>query len=177
MKPLDNIAEDRLQKIKLIITDVDGVMTDGGITYTTAGEQILRFDAQDGAGIRAWCKMGGRFAFLTGRSSSMVAKRALELDIDACLMKVHDKLPEFHGLLEKFGVLPEETLYMGDDWPDFPCLKAAGIGVAVGDAVDEVVAVSDAVTAKNGGHGAVREVISILLKVQNKLDTLLEMYK
>ena len=177
MKLLKDISVERLRKIKIIITDVDGVMTDGGITYTTSGEQVLRFDAQDGAGIRAWGTVGGKFVFLTGRSSAMVAKRALELDLDACLMKVHYKLPEFERLLEQFSLTAEESLYIGDDWPDIPCLRAAGIGVAVGDAVEEAVNACDAVTEKSGGKGAVREVISILLKVQGHMDTLLEQYK
>lgn len=177
MKPLENIASEKLVKIRAIVTDVDGVLTDGSINYTTAGEQLMRFDVQDGAGIKYWQKSGGMFAFLTGRSSPMVARRALELDVDAALMNAKDKPPFFDSLIMELGVKPEEVLYIGDDWPDIPCMLKSGIGIAVGNAVEEVIAVADGVTSRYGGCGAVREVITLLLKTQNKLDKLLEHYK
>ncbi len=83
---MDCIDSEKIQRIRAIITDVDGVLSDGAISYTTSGEQLLRFDAQDGAGIKYWQRVGGKFALLTGRSSSMVARRALELDVDEIVM-------------------------------------------------------------------------------------------
>ncbi len=177
MKSLENIFIEKLKNIKAIITDVDGVLTDGSINYTTGGEQIMKFNAQDGAGIRYWMNSGGKFALLTGRSSAMVAKRALELDIDACLMNAKDKPPFFDSLLCELGVSADEVLYIGDDWPDIPCMVRAGLGIAVADAVGEVLDVADGVTSRSGGCGAVREVITLLLNAQKRLDKLMEQYK
>ena len=177
MKSLDDIDREKLLRIKAVVTDVDGVLTDGSINYTTSGEQLMRFDVRDGAGIRAWCLAGGMFAFLTGRSSAMVARRALELDITAVMMNAGKKLPFFERLLGQLGVVAEEVLYIGDDWPDIPCLCRAGVGIAVADAVAEVQEIADAVTCCRGGRGAVREVLVRLLKTQDKFDKLMEYYK
>ncbi len=177
MKSLKEINIDKLLKIKAIITDVDGVLTDGSINYTTSGEQLLRFNAQDGAGISYWRNSGGVFALLTGRSSPMVARRALELKVDAQVMNAKDKSLFFDNLLCELGVSVDEVLYIGDDWPDISCMIKAGVGIAVADATEEVQEVADGITFRNGGCGAVREVISHLLKAQDKLDKLLEKYK
>ncbi len=174
---LDCIDSEKLQRVRAIITDVDGVLSDGAISYTTSGEQLLRFDAQDGAGIKYWQRAGGKFALLTGRSSSMVARRALELDVDEIVMNAKEKLGFFDILLGRLGVSATEVLYIGDDWPDIPCMRRAGLGVAVANAVEEVVQEADWVTRRPGGYGAVREVITHLLRAQNKLDKLLERYK
>ncbi len=177
MKLLSSIDTDKLLKIKAIVTDVDGVLTDGTINYTTSGEQLMKFDARDGAGIRYWCESGGKFAFLTGRSSAMVARRALELNIDKAVMNAKVKPPFFDSLLQELEVTAAETIYIGDDLPDISCMQRAGIGIAVADAVTEVLDIADGVTEHGGGRGAVREVISLLLRTQNKLETLMEKYK
>lgn len=153
----------RLQGLRLLITDVDGVLTDGAITYTASGEEIKTFDVKDGAGIKHWQKAGGLVAFLTGRGSPVVARRAAELGIDYLAMNAGEKLPVFADILQKLGVTAEQTIYVGDDWPDIPCLQEAGVGVAVADATRETLMAADAVTARSGGHSALREVIDAVL--------------
>jgi len=160
---IGQLPTERLRGLRLLITDVDGVLTDGGITYTAAGEEIKTFDVKDGAGIKHWQRAGGKVAFLTGRGSPVVARRAAELGIDHLAMNAGDKLPVFHEILKKLGVTPEETIYVGDDWPDIPCLQEAGVGVAVADATRETLIAADAVTGRAGGRGAVREVIDAVL--------------
>lgn len=166
-----------MRGLRLLITDVDGVLSDGGITYTSSGEELKTFDVKDGAGIKIWQRAGGLVAFLTGRGSAAVARRAAELEIDHLAMNAGDKLPVFLQILEKLGVSAQETIYIGDDWPDIPCLRRAGLGVAVADATPQTVAAAAAVTARTGGRAAVREVIDAVLLAQGKIGQLMERYQ
>lgn len=156
----------------MLITDVDGVLTDGGISYTASGEEIKTFDVKDGAGIKHWQRAGGKVAFLTGRGSPVVARRAAELGIDHLAMNAGDKLPVFRMILQQLKMTEEETVYVGDDWPDIPCLQEAGVGVAVADATRETLLAADAVTGRKGGQAAVREVIDAILYAQGVVESL-----
>ncbi len=169
---IGQLPPQRLQGLRLLITDVDGVLTDGGITYTASGEEIKTFDVKDGAGIKHWQKAGGKIAFLTGRGSPVVARRAAELGIDYLAMNAGDKLPVFQDILHKLGVTAEETIYVGDDWPDIPCLQEAGVGVAVADATRETLIAADAVTGRPGGRRALREVIDAILYARGVVEAL-----
>lgn len=166
------MTPERLSKLRLLITDVDGVLTDGGITYTASGEEVKTFDVKDGAGIKHWQKAGGLVAFLTGRGSPVVARRAAELGIDYLAMNAGQKLPVFHEILKALAVQADEVLYVGDDWPDIPCLQEAGVGVAVADATRETRIAADAVTGRPGGRGAVREVIDAVLYARGVAESL-----
>ncbi|MBP5233612.1 MAG: HAD hydrolase family protein, partial [Planctomycetes bacterium] len=123
-----------MRPVRLVVTDVDGVLTDGRIGFTSDGAEIKYFHCRDGAGFSLWRRYGGLSAFLTGRGSSILMRRAQELQISKLVMNAHDKLPELHKICAELGVALSETAYLGDDWPDLACLRAAGLGVAVADA-------------------------------------------
>lgn len=177
MATISDIPQWKLDKLRLLITDVDGVLTTGGIGYTASGDEFKIFDVKDGAGFKYWQRGGGLSAFLTGRSSEVVLRRAEELGVDKVIMNAKDKLPEFTKIISELGVSAEEVIYIGDDWPDIPCIREAGVGVAVSDATPETIEVADAVTCLPGGKGAVREVIVDVLRAQGKIDQLMERYK
>lgn len=162
--------------IRFLIVDIDGVMTDGSICYTSSGEELKTFNVKDGAGIKYWLRAGHAAGIITGRSSPMVMRRAEELGIELVEMNAKAKLPAFRAILEEAGVTPSEVAMIGDDLPDYPLVLRAGLGVAVADAVDEVKEVADLVTKKEGGRGAVREVIEYILKTQGRWDTIMEHY-
>lgn len=171
-----SVDGDTYARIRFMILDVDGVMTDGAIIYTAEGDELKSFDVKDGAGIKYWLRVGHGAGIVTGRSSPAVMRRAKELGIDLVEMNAKNKLPAFRKILEKAGVTPEETVVVGDDLPDYPLVLRAGLGVAVADAVDEVREVADMVTEKRGGHGAVREVVERILKAQNRWQDILARY-
>ena len=150
--------------IKLLLSDVDGVMTDGGVTFTQEGWQTMTFSIRDGLGIRLWQRAGRKFGIVTGRQTSMVALRAKDLDIDIVHQGVADKLPVVEQIAQQQGISLDEIAYVGDDLPDLPAIRAVGMGVAVGDAADEVQAGADHMLTTPGGYGAVRELVETILK-------------
>ncbi len=177
MTLLAQLPADRLQGIRGLILDVDGVLTDGGIVYTDAGEEMKRFHVRDGSGIKYWIRAGHRVALLSGRSSPVLQRRADELSIAVVHMGAKNKLPVFQEILKELQLTAKECAYVGDDLPDLPPLRAAGLGIAVADAVQELRDAADAVTEQCGGHGAVREVIEALLRAQGLWDRILERYR
>ena len=156
--------------------DVDGVMTDGGITFSSSGVEIKTFHAQDGAGIVLAKKAGLLVGIITGRKSEMVQRRVLDLQYDFFLEGVFKKLPAYRAFLKQHNVTEEEVCYIGDDFPDLGILHNVGLSVAVANARDEVKAICDYITIAPGGNGAVREVIDKILKGQKKLHRLAEEY-
>lgn len=162
--------------IRFLVLDVDGVLTNGSILYTSSGEEVKRFDVKDGAGLKYWRRAGHDIGIITGRSSPMVLRRAEEFGIELVRMNAKNKLPVFRELLEKAGVEPYETAVVGDDLPDIPLLAAAGLAVAVKDAVQEVRDTATMITKRKGGRGAVREVIDTILKAQGKWPEIMERY-
>jgi len=167
---------EKISRIKFLILDVDGVMTDGSICYTSSGEEMKCFDVKDGAGLKYWSRAGHAAGIITGRSSGIVPRRAEELGIEYVEMGAKNKLPAFLAMLEAAGVDASETAMIGDDLPDLPLIARAGLGIAVRDAVEEVREAADLVTNKKGGRGAVREVIDYILKVQGRWDGIMRRY-
>lgn len=162
--------------IKLIIFDVDGVMTDGRIIYSSSGEELKFFHVKDGLGIKLLIQAGIQTAIITGRNSTLVKKRSDELGIQNLIQGRDDKLNAMQELLSKLNVSKESTAYMGDDLPDLAAIQYAGLGISVNDAADYVKAQADFVTQSRGGQGAVREACEFILSSQNKLNTLIEHY-
>jgi len=169
-------ASDSCKLIELILSDVDGVLTDGGVVLDNAGIEIKRFHIRDGLGIRLWQKAGYRFGIITGRSSHIVNMRASELGVEIVRQGVEDKLAEVRQVADLLGLGLEKVCYIGDDLPDLPAVRAVGHGVAVADACEELRAGADAVTSRSGGQGAVREVIESILKARHRWDDLIEPY-
>lgn len=162
--------------IRLLILDVDGVLTDGGIIRDDAGQQIKRFHVRDGAGIVMWKRLGKEVAIITGKESAVVAHRAEELGIEYVYQNVSNKLEALTELLEELDIRPEEVAYVGDDLPDLPVMRRVGCPIAVADAVEEVRGVAKYVTKFPGGYGAVRDAIEYLCKEAGLWQQVLERY-
>lgn len=155
---------ERAKKIKLLLMDCDGVLTDGRLYFTEAGETIKVFHVRDGHGLAMWHHAGFRSGIISGRNSEVVGKRAAELGIHYLKLGSKDKLKEFAEILEDARVENEEIAYVGDDLPDIDLMKKVGLAVAVADAVPEVFLFAHFTTTAKGGLGAVREVTDFLLK-------------
>jgi 3-deoxy-D-manno-octulosonate 8-phosphate phosphatase (KDO 8-P phosphatase) len=168
--------EQRCQTIELILADVDGVLTDGGIIIDNQGIETKQFHIRDGMAIRLWRRAGYRFGLITGRSSNIVKMRAAELGIEVVRQAAEDKLPAALEVLAELGLAPGQTCYVGDDLPDLPVMRAVGLAVAVADACPELRAAAHLVTAAGGGHGAVRETVETILKAQKRWDSLVQKY-
>jgi 3-deoxy-D-manno-octulosonate 8-phosphate phosphatase (KDO 8-P phosphatase) len=164
---MTNLTE-RCAAIRLVLTDVDGVLTDGRLLIDNQGIESKQFHIRDGQGIRLWQQSGGQFGIVTGRSSQVVKLRAAELDIEILRQGVKEKWPVVQEICEQSGVAPGEVCYVGDDLPDMKTIQQVGLGVAVADAAEEVRQSADYTTSVNGGHGAMREVIELLLKNTNR---------
>ena len=154
--------------IRLLVLDVDGVLTDGSILLDDQGVETKRFYVRDGLGIRLWQKVGNHVAIITGRSGQATLYRARELSIELIIQDANDKLQSFQQLTQQLGIGMHETAVMGDDLPDLSMLRAAGCAIAVADAANEVRRAADFVTTQSGGRGAVREAIEHLLKQQSQ---------
>ncbi|RMF92223.1 MAG: phenylphosphate carboxylase subunit delta [Nitrospinota bacterium] len=170
------IALQKAQKVKLLILDVDGVMTDGRVTFDAQGQEMKTFHVRDGHGIVLAHQANLRSAILSGRASDVVAQRAAELGIDLVFQKVYNKLEVYETLLAQTGLQREETAYIGDDVVDIPVLRQVGFSVAVADAVPEVKEIVDFVTEHKGGEGAVRECIELILRAQGVWSQLIAQY-
>lgn len=162
--------------IKLLVLDVDGVMTDGSITINADGSESKSFNTLDGHGIKMWQRAGLRVAILSGRTSEPTQRRAEQLQIEYVFQECYDKLPVFKKLLEELSLEPQETAFIGDDVTDLPVLRYAGFAATVANAVDEVKQIADYVTTIPGGKGAVREVIEHILKASGKWQELMKKY-
>jgi YrbI family 3-deoxy-D-manno-octulosonate 8-phosphate phosphatase len=169
--------EERCQAIELILSDVDGVLTDGHVILTNQGIEIKQFHIRDGLGVKLWQKAGYRFGIITGRSSQIVKMRAAELDIAVVRQGASDKLATSMEILDQLGIAPAQTCFIGDDLPDLPVVCAVGLGVAVADACEELRASAGYVTRARGGAGAVRETIELILKAQRRWDDVIQPYR
>ncbi len=158
----------RIRGIRLLILDVDGVMTDGRIIIDDAGLESKHFDVRDGHGLKILMKCGIDVVLLTGRKSRVVDHRAADLGIKEVHQGIWNKREAFDEILERRKLTPEETAYVGDDVVDIPLLKRVGFGVAVADACLEAREAADYVTEHSGGRGAVREVCEVILKTQGR---------
>ncbi|HSC69902.1 MAG TPA: HAD hydrolase family protein [Candidatus Methylomirabilis sp.] len=167
----------RAKGIKLLVMDVDGILTDGRVIYMPSGESLVAFDILDGHGIKLALRFGLLLAIITGRESEVVAQRAKELGIPELHQKALDKLGVFQDLLARHGLAPPQAGCMGDDLLDLPLLRRAGLAITVPGAVDEVRAAAHYVTRRPGGQGAVREAIELLLKAQGHWPAVMERYR
>ena len=158
----------KAKSIRLLLLDVDGVMTDGRVVFADSGEEVKAFDVKDGHGIRMLMRTGVSVALLTGRESRVVLHRARDLGIDMVYQGAKDKLSVFEGILREKGFKGEEVCYVGDDLVDMPVMKRAGLSISVADASEELKGSVDYVTSMPGGRGAVREVCELILKAQGK---------
>ena len=154
--------------IRLLCLDVDGVLTDGGISIDDAGHETKRFHVRDGAALRMWAKLGLETAVITGRDGMALRHRLRELGVRHVVSGSKEKGSAFDALLADLGVAPEETAMIGDDLPDLPILRRCGLPIAVRDAAPEVVAVARYVCTAAGGNGAVREAVEHLLKSRGR---------
>jgi 3-deoxy-D-manno-octulosonate 8-phosphate phosphatase (KDO 8-P phosphatase) len=152
--------------IELLVLDVDGVLTDGRVVYGDNGVELKAFDIRDGAGIKAWQMVGHQVALISGRSSPVVERRAVELGIRHLHQGVQDKRAAYRQILEHGNWKPAQVCCMGDDLPDLPLLSDCGLAVAVADACIDVRTAAHVVTRAPGGRGAVREVIELILRSQ-----------
>lgn len=155
---------EQLISIRLLLLDVDGVMTDGRIIYDDRGDETKAFDVKDGHGIKLIQRAGIRVGIITGRQSAVVQRRAEELGIDLVYQGVKDKLVPLREIQQKTGLLLEEIAYVGDDVIDLPVLRRVGFAATVADAVEDVKPHVHYVTQAGGGRGAVREICDLLLK-------------
>lgn len=170
------MVEDKAKKVKLLVMDVDGVLTDGRIIYANSGDQLKFFDVTDGMGLALFSRAGLKSAVLTAKSSKIVQDRSKDMHIDRVYEDALRKGEVFDKILSDFNVSPEEVCYIGDDVVDIPVLRRVGLAVSVPKAVPEVKKEAHYVTKRKGGRGAVREVIDIILKSQGRWDELMQRY-
>ncbi len=159
-----------LKKIKAVITDIDGVMTDGGIILGSDGQEFKRFDAKDGMGITMLRTAGIKVFILTGRTSESVTKRGEELKFDGVYQGYMNKMKAYEEIKSKHNFTDREILHIGDDILDLPIFEKAGFSVSPADGNPLVNGAASYVTKRIGGHGAVRETVDMLLTAQGKLN-------
>lgn len=168
----------RASRIQVLLMDVDGTMTDGGVTLLSQTEEIAleikTFDAHDGQGLTLAHTAGLRTGCITGRQSSALLRRAKEMNMDFIYMKQAIKMPAYEEILHKAGVSDAAVAYVGDDLPDLPLLRRAGLAVAVGNAVPEVKRLAHYTTKAPAGHGAIRETVELILKAKGIWETMID---
>lgn len=169
-------VQEKAAKIKLVIFDVDGVLTDGTLVIGEKGELAKKFNSRDGLGITLLRRSSIKTAIITGRESEIVKRRAAELKISDVYQNAPNKLEKYEQLKEKYSLNDKEIAYVGDDLIDLPVMLKAGFSCAVGDADAEVRLRADFVTKADGGRGAVRELCEFILKAQGKWQAVLESY-
>lgn len=172
---MDDVIK-KAARIRLLALDVDGVLTDGRLYFAEDGQELKTFDTQDGHGIKMLQQAGIVCAIITGRTTKLVERRAKNLGIAHLLQGREDKLVALRELTGELGMTLEEVAYVGDDWPDLSAILAAGLGVAVANAHEELLRRADYVTRREGGRAAVREVCDLLLRAQNRYDDALAPY-
>jgi 3-deoxy-D-manno-octulosonate 8-phosphate phosphatase (KDO 8-P phosphatase) len=169
-------VQERARGVRLMIFDVDGVLTDGTLLYGPGGEELKAFSAHDGHGIKMLAASGVGCALLSGRRYAAVATRAAELGIQMVLQGIEDKLAFFQTMMREQGLKPEHTGYMGDELVDLPVLTRCGFACAPHEAPEAVRARVHYVATAAAGRGAVREVCELVMRAQRTLDAALEKY-
>ncbi|MGB0759952.1 MAG: KdsC family phosphatase [Rubripirellula sp.] len=164
LKPDSEIAA----SITCILSDVDGVMTDGRIVYDNQGVETKRFHVRDGLGIKAWMRSGFGFGILTARTSEIVRQRAGELGIENVQQGYEDKWPAAESMLSSMGYRPEQVCYIGDDLPDIAVMRRVALAVAPADAAFDAQEAAGWILRSGGGEGALRELIERLLRAKNR---------
>ena len=166
-------ASERASRVKLMIFDVDGVLTDGGLLFTAQGDTMKSFNSMDGHGLKLLGEAGIRTAIITGRRSDIVLARATELRVSHIHQGSADKVATFVELMREANFTAEQCGYIGDDWPDLGVITRCGFAAAPANAHPEVIARAHWVSEARGGQGAAREVCDALLRAQNRYEALL----
>lgn len=166
------LLQNRAINIKLVLMDVDGVLTDGRLIYDNYGDELKFFDVQDGLGLALLGLAGIKTAIITAKKSKVVKRRAREASITHLFMNATDKGKIYYHLLKKYNLGHENICCIGDDLLDVPMMRKAGLAVAVSNATDEVKQAAHYITQRSGGRGAVREVVELILKSQGKWEDL-----
>ena len=161
----------RAKKIKLVIFDVDGVMTDGGLTIGDDGQEYKTFNTQDGLGMKLLKASGVQMAIITGRTSNVVKQRSESTGVAHFYQGVDDKLVAFNDLIAKLNMKPEQVAFMGDDVVDMPPMLRCGLSVSVPAAPESVKSRAHYVTVREGGRGAVRELCELIMQAQGTFDS------
>lgn len=156
----------KARNIKMLLLDVDGVLTDGKLVYNSGGIELKMFDVKDGYGLVRLRKAGIRTGIITAKTSAIVKKRSKDLGMDALYQNVDDKLTAYNDVKRRFRLKDGEIAYIGDDLPDLPVLLQTGLPLAVRNAADAVKKASLYVTRKDGGNGAVREIAEIIMRAK-----------
>ena len=165
---------ERASNIRMLVLDVDGVLTDGKLYFDHDGNEMKAFNTRDGMGMKALQRCGIEIAVITGRKSEAVAQRMAQLGVQHVYQGREDKLSAFLHLLEITGLDALQVCFAGDDWIDIPVLLKAGLAVSVADAEDRVKEHAHWITGRNGGDGAVREICNLILSAQDKEQTILD---
>ncbi|MCX5717865.1 MAG: HAD-IIIA family hydrolase [Nitrospirae bacterium] len=176
MKKTKKQIAEAAKDIKLLILDVDGVLTDGSIILDNRGNEFKAFHVRDGHGIKMLVRAGIRVAIITGRSSKVVERRAKELGIAEVYQKCYNKIEAYTQIKKKFSLKDNDIAYIGDDIVDLPLLKRVGLSFAVADSPEEVKAHASAVTKNRGGRAAAREVTDIILKAKGLWNKVIDGY-
>ena len=167
-------AEKIARDIKLLLLDVDGVLTDGKLYYSNSGEEMKAFSTLDGHGIKMLMKNGVQVGIITGRSSDLLARRASELGIEILYQGQSDKVAALQDALKRIDSSADCVAMVGDDFPDLPVMRLVGLGVAVANAHPDVATRAEVLTERSGGTGAVREATDFILQAQGKYLAYLE---
>lgn len=152
----------------MILSDVDGCLTDGSLIFDSQGNELKAFHARDGLGTTIWKRKGGFIGFVTRRCTSVVKKRADELKVNELCQGVENKLSMLADICQKYGLSPEEVAYVGDDLVDYDIMKAVGVSACPADSVPEITEAADYVCRTNGGKGVLRELVEQILKSRNE---------
>jgi 3-deoxy-D-manno-octulosonate 8-phosphate phosphatase (KDO 8-P phosphatase) len=174
---LDNEqVQQKAKAVRLLICDVDGVLTPGQVVLDNEQGEQKAFNIKDGLGIKLLQQAGIEVAIITGRESNIVTRRMAELGVKHVYQGQKNKIAAYEGLLSALNIAQDQVAYMGDDLPDLPLMRRSGLGIAVADASSFVLTKADTLTKTKGGFGAVREIAEMILSAQHKLDEIHEDY-
>ena len=174
MQTMDAALRQRASNIRMLVLDVDGVLTDGKLYFDHAGNEMKAFNTRDGMGIKALQRVGIEVAVITGRRSEAVVQRMAQLGVKHVYQGREDKLTAFMDLLEQTGLESHQVCFAGDDWIDLPVMIRVGLAVSVADAEERVKEQAHWITSRNGGDGAVREICNLILMAQDKDQIILD---
>ncbi|MCP4639685.1 MAG: HAD hydrolase family protein [bacterium] len=169
--------EERMQQIRFIVSDVDGVLTDGTMGFDAAGRHFRHFNVKDGLGLAMWHLADGKVALMSGQGSPAVEAVARQWRCTECLTHVRDKVSACNDLARRHRVEIAEMAFAGDDLIDLDAIEHVGLGVAVGDAADVVKQAAAFTTKARGGEGALRELVEEILRAQGRLDEVIQQYR
>jgi len=173
---MDKRLRKSLRKVRLLILDVDGVLTDGRIIYTSKGHSIKQFNVKDGLGINILKKAGIPTILISSKASPILKIRAKDMGVEEVYQDVDSKLRIYNRIKRKYNLKDEEICFVGDDLVDLGVIKRAGVGCAPQDACEEIKKSADLVLKSRGGEGAVRELVELILKSQNKWSYIVKFY-